>query len=150
MESEAAVADEADLAVEAFLAAVGEAEADGGEDAVAVAAQGAGEPDERAQPGAGGPGEPSIEVRGGELGVGQVVEQPELFAQQEGAVEALVDLADLVQRGELADGLVFGRFEQRPAGALDPAAMRGSGALVSVPFIAADLVDGAGAEAVDV
>ena len=36
MEAEAAVADQADLAVEAFQAAVGEAEADGGEDAVAV------------------------------------------------------------------------------------------------------------------
>ena len=40
-----------------------------------------------------------------------MVEQPEFFAQQEGAVEALVDLADLVQRGELADALVLGRFQ---------------------------------------
>src|SRR3954452_10252850 len=37
--------------VEAFQAAVGEFEADRGEDAVAVLAQGAGEPDERAEPG---------------------------------------------------------------------------------------------------
>jgi hypothetical protein len=41
--AEGAVADQADLAVEAFEAAVGEAEADGGEDAGAVRAQGAGE-----------------------------------------------------------------------------------------------------------
>ena len=50
VEAEGAVADEADAAVEAFKAAVGEAEADRGEDAVAVAADGAREPDERAQP----------------------------------------------------------------------------------------------------
>ena len=43
MEAEGAVADQADLGVEAFEAAVGEAEADGGKDAVAVLAQGAGE-----------------------------------------------------------------------------------------------------------
>ena len=49
MEAEAAVADQADLAVEALEASVCEAEADGGEDAVAVAADRAGEPDERAQ-----------------------------------------------------------------------------------------------------
>ena len=44
---------------------------------------------------------------------------------------------------ELADGLALGRLEQRPAGALDPAAGRRVGALVGVPFVAADLVDGA-------
>ena len=60
MEAEGAVADQADLAVEAFEAAIGESEADRGEDAVAVAAEGAGEPDEGAQPAAGGPGEPGI------------------------------------------------------------------------------------------
>jgi hypothetical protein len=38
----------------------------------------------------------------GEFGSG-VVEQAEFFAQQEGAVEALVGLADLVQGGEPAD-----------------------------------------------
>jgi hypothetical protein len=50
VKAEGAVADEADLAVEALEAAVGEAEADGGEDAVAVLAQGAREPDERFEP----------------------------------------------------------------------------------------------------
>jgi len=72
-----------------------------------------------------------------------VVEQAQLFAQQEGAVELAVGLLDLVERGELADPLAFGRLEQRPAGALDPAAGRGVGALVEVPFVAADLVGGA-------
>jgi hypothetical protein len=49
VEAEAAVADQADLAVEAFEAAVGEAEADGGEDPVAVRSQRARETDERLQ-----------------------------------------------------------------------------------------------------
>ena len=49
VEAEGAVADQADLAVEAFEAAVGEAEADGGEDAVAVGAERACEADERRQ-----------------------------------------------------------------------------------------------------
>ena len=71
VEAEGAVADQADLAVEAFEAAVGEAEADGGEDAVAVRAQGAREADERPQPGADGPGQPGVEVRGRERGVGR-------------------------------------------------------------------------------
>jgi hypothetical protein len=50
VEAEAAVADEADAAVEAFQAAVGEVEADGGEDAGAVTADRAGKADERLQP----------------------------------------------------------------------------------------------------
>ena len=62
---------------------------------------------------------------GASAGSGEVVEQPELFAQQERAVERAVGLLDLVERGELADRLAFGRLEQRPAGALDPAAGRG-------------------------
>ena len=48
MEAEGSVADQADLAVEAFEAPVGESEADGGEGPVTVSAQGSGEPDERA------------------------------------------------------------------------------------------------------
>src|SRR3954464_7887965 len=86
----------------------------------------------------------------GKRGVGEVVEQAELFAQQEGAVEALVDLADLVQRGELADALVLGRFEQRPAGALDPAPVRRVRSVVLVPFVAAARVGRARAEPADV
>jgi hypothetical protein len=114
------VADEADLAVEALEAAVGEAEADGGEDAVAVGAQGAGQGDERGEPGSGCPGQPGVEVRGRQRGAVEVVEQPELFAQQEGAVEALVGVLDVAEGGELSDGLALGRLEQRPAGVLDP------------------------------
>jgi len=47
VEAEAAVADEPDAAVESFEAPVGEAEADSREDARLVAADRAGEPDER-------------------------------------------------------------------------------------------------------
>ena len=50
VKAEAAVADESDAAVEAFQAAVGEAEADRGEDAGAVAAQRARGLDERGEP----------------------------------------------------------------------------------------------------
>ena len=82
--------------------------------------------------------------------VGQVVEQPELFAQQEGAIEPAVLGLDVGERGELADRLMFGSLQQRPAGVLDPAAGRGVRALVGVPFVAADLVGGAGREPDDV
>ena len=67
MEAKGAVADEPDAAVEALEAAVGQAEADGGEDAVAVRFEGAGEADEWAQARARGPREPGIEVGGREL-----------------------------------------------------------------------------------
>ena len=47
VEAEGAVREQPDLAVEAFHAAVGEAESDGGEDPVAAGAEGASELDER-------------------------------------------------------------------------------------------------------
>ena len=125
MKAEGAVADQADLGVEAFEAAVGEAEADGGEDPVAVGAQGAREADEGAQPAAGGPGQPSIEVGGRERGIGQVVEQPEFFAQQEGAVEAAVlALGAIVKScGSRPDM----RIRRRPSRGWCPGARRGPG-----------------------
>jgi hypothetical protein len=118
----AAVADQADLAVEALEAAVGEPEADRGEDPVTVRAQRAREPDEWLEARATGPCEPGVEVRRRERRVVEVVEQPELLAQQERAVERAVGLLDLLERGELADGLALGRLQKRPARALDPAA----------------------------
>jgi hypothetical protein len=105
VEAERAVADEADLAVEAFEAAVGESEADRGEDAIAVRSEGAREADERPQAGARCPGQPGVEVGGRQARVGQVVEQPQLFAQREGAVEAGVGLLDFPEGGELSDAL---------------------------------------------
>jgi hypothetical protein len=85
VEAEGAVAGESDLGVDAFEVAVGEAEANGAEYAVAVFAQGARELDEREQARAGGPGQPGVEVGRGEVGVGvgQVLEQPQLFAEWE-------------------------------------------------------------------
>jgi hypothetical protein len=112
VKAEGAMADEADLAVKAFEAAVGEAEADRGEDAVAVLAQGAREPNERLEPRARCPCEPGAEVRRRERWVGQVVEQPQLFSEQEGAVEVAVGLLDFPEGRELADGLVLGGLEQ--------------------------------------
>ncbi len=85
MEAEAAVADQADAAVEALEAAVGEPETDGGEDAGAVAADRARELDERRQPRSRRPSEPAVEVRRREPGIIELVEQPQLFLEQEGA-----------------------------------------------------------------
>ncbi len=79
MEAEAAVADQADAAVEALEAAVGEPEPDGGEDAGAVAADRARELDERDQPRPRCPCEPGVQVRGREAGIVELVEQPQLF-----------------------------------------------------------------------
>jgi hypothetical protein len=76
MKAEAAVADEADAAVESLEAAVGQAEADGGEDAGAVAADRSGELGERLEARSGCPGQPGIEVRRRERGIFKVVEQP--------------------------------------------------------------------------
>ena len=73
MEAEAAVADQSDAAVEAFRAAVGQAEADGGEDAGAVVTDRPREPDERDQPRPGCPGEPAVEVRRREAGILELV-----------------------------------------------------------------------------
>jgi hypothetical protein len=120
------------------------------QDAVAVGAQGAGERDERSESGARGPGQPGVEVRRREGRVVEVVEQSELLAQQEGAVEARVGLLDFAEGCQLAEGLAFGRLEQRPAGALDPAPRRRVGALVGVPLVAAHLLGGAAGEAADV
>jgi hypothetical protein len=62
VEAVAAVADQADAAVESFESSVVEGEPDRVEDRVAVAADGAGELDERFEPGPGGPGQPGVEV----------------------------------------------------------------------------------------
>jgi hypothetical protein len=147
---DAAVVDRADAAVEAFEAAVVEAKSDRVEDPVAVAADRARELDERLQPRSRGPGEPRGEVLRRERGVGQLVENAELFREQERAVQRLVRLLGLVQQRELSDRLLGGRLEQRPAGALDPLPRGGVGALVGVLFVAADLIDGALREPHDV
>jgi len=78
---------------------------------------------------------------GREGAIVELVEDPELFFEQERAVERLVGFLDLVEQRELLDRLFGGRFEQRPARALDPLSLGCVGALVRVSFIAADLID---------
>jgi hypothetical protein len=78
------------------------------------------EPNERDEPGAGGPCEPGVEVGGREPRVVELVEQPQLLFEQKGAVERLVGERDFAEQRELRDRLLLGCLEQRPAGALDP------------------------------
>jgi hypothetical protein len=122
VKAEAAVADQAVAAVESFQAPVGQAEGDRGEDALAVCPDRACELDERLELAAGGPGQPGVEVLGREHRVLELVDQPEFLFEQEAAVERLVGLLDLVKQRELADRLLLGALEQRPAGAFDPLA----------------------------
>ena len=70
-----------------------------------------------------------------------MVEQPELFLEQERAVEPLVGGRDLGQPRELLFALALRRLEQRPAGVLDPAAARSLALAVLVPLGAAHIVD---------
>jgi hypothetical protein len=109
VEPEAAVADEADAAVESFESAVVEAEPDRVEDPGPVAADRAGELDEWLESGPGCPAEPGVEVLGRERGVVEVVEEPELFLEQERAVERPVGLLDFAELRELIDRLLLWR-----------------------------------------
>jgi hypothetical protein len=120
------------------------------EDSGPVAADRARELDERLEPRSGCPGQPRVEVLGRELWVVEVVEQPELFLQEERAVERLVGLLDFAELRELVDRLLLRALEQRPAGPLDPLPGPGVGAVVGVSLVATDLVHGALAEAHDV
>jgi hypothetical protein len=66
-------------------------------------------------------------------------------------VEAAVAGIDLAERAELVEALSrSGAFSSAPARVLDPAAGRGVRALVRVPLVAAELVDGVGADPDDV
>jgi len=93
------------------------------------------------------PGQPGVEVRRCERGVGELVEQPEFFFHEEGAEHRVVDLSDFAEQRELRDRLLVWCLQQRPSGVLDPAALQGVRALVRVSLITADLVNGALTEA---
>ena len=80
----------------------------------------------------------------------ELVGQPELLLEQERTVEGAVGLLYFGEQLELLGFLFGGRLQQRPAGALDPSSLGCVGALVSVPLITADLVDGTLGEAHDV
>jgi signal transduction histidine kinase len=102
--------------------------------ASAVLAKGAGEPDEGCR------GEPGVEMRGRQARVVEVVEQPQLFAQEEGAVEAGVGLLDLPRGcGELSDGLAFGLLT--PAAGGGCASAHGRSILVDTAIANADSRD---------
>ena len=77
------VADQADAVVEAFEPAVAQPEADRVEDSVLVAADRSGELDERLEPGARRPRQPRVEMLRRQGGVFEVVEQPEIFLQED-------------------------------------------------------------------
>ncbi len=94
VKAEAAVGDQADAAVESLQASVDQAEGDRGEDAVTVQSDGARKLDERVELGSGCPGQPGIEMLGRRSGILELVEQPQLLLQQEGAVERAVGLLD--------------------------------------------------------
>ena len=99
-------------------------------DAGAVGADGALQSDERRQAGASRPGHEPVQTPGGLAGAQVGVEDrtqplPELV----GAPHLPAGAAD---RGELLGlgvGEVFGAFEQRPAGVLEPAGVGGAGAV---------------------
>jgi hypothetical protein len=96
VEAVAAVVDQSDAGVECFEAAVGEAEHDCVEHALAVFAQGAGQALEGRELGLLGRGEPGVEERGRVAGR-DLVDGAQLFFEQVGLVEALVFV---LQEGE--------------------------------------------------
>jgi hypothetical protein len=77
--SVAAVVDQSDLAVEPFELGVGEPEFDGGEDVVAVGADGLGDGDNGGDAAAAGTGEPGVEVGVGTAPGGEPVEVAEFL-----------------------------------------------------------------------
>ena len=116
-----------------------------------MAADGAGELDERLEPGSRRPGQPGVEVRGRERRVVEVVEQPELLLEQERAVERLVGLLDLARACASWSIVCFaGALSSDQRVPLIHLPVGGVGALVGVPLVAADLVDRALREAHDV
>src|ERR1700742_2636520 len=82
-----ATLDEADAGVDAFGQGVGQVEVDGVQDAVAVAAQPAGEGDERVDSAAFGSVDPAAQVVI-DLGGGQPVKLAEIFFELPGPVQA--------------------------------------------------------------
>jgi hypothetical protein len=73
-----------------------------------VLADRAGGLDERVESRSAGPGEPGVEVRWCERRIVELVEDAELFLEQERAVERLVGLLDFGEQGELFDRLLLG------------------------------------------
>ena len=56
------------------------------------------------------PAQAVVEVRGRWARVVELLEEPELFAQQEGAVQPRVGLLDVAEFDDVGQGLALGRF----------------------------------------
>ena len=82
-------------------------------------------------------------MRRGKRGVIELVEQPEFLFEQERAEHRLVRLGDFAEQRELTNRLLVGALQQRPARVLDPLAGLRARTVVSVPLVAAYLIDGA-------
>ena len=85
----AASLDHSDFAVDAFESAVGESEFDRRDDAVEVAADGAGEIDEGGDAAAGGGGEPAAQLGPGVLGFDAAVEHARLGREDHRAAQGV-------------------------------------------------------------
>ena len=151
MEAEGPIDDHSQLVVEALDDTVGEPGFDVGENIVLVLSNGLGGRDERFEPGARGPGEPSIQFPLGVVEGGLFEDGGEGLLEQVGAVEGGVVLLD---RGELIPLLgaeVPGVLEQGVPGLLDRGGFFGSVKLFEVvDLISADLIDSIGSESEDV
>lgn len=148
VKSEGASCEETDSGISTLDSAVGQAQADGCEDPVAVFADGASQLDEGRQARALRPGAPAVE-QSDDLVLGEVAGEDgaEGFFAFVGAPDRTAAAPD---RGE-AVGLfvrqVLGVFQQRPAGAFEAVGEVRLGAVAQlVPVGAADRVEGLGAE----
>src|SRR6266540_1315568 len=115
-----AAGDEPHLVVERLDSGVVDPQPDGGEDALAVGTDGAGEGDERRQAAAAGLGAPAVQQLGG-LAWGAVAGEnlAQRLLEPVGAPGRPAVAAQLAQRGGLGVGQALGALEQYPAGALE-------------------------------
>ena len=152
MEGVGASGDQPDLVVERFSSSVGDAQASGGEDAVAVAADRLGQADERWHAAAAGLGaetpEQLIDIIGGETGR---EDRAQRFLELIGAGNLATGGLQRSQRRDLSVREVLRSFERRPAGVLE--ALGGvsiADQAQLVPVLAAHLVQRVAAELGDV
>ena len=147
VKAERAPLEDVDLGVDALEATVGDGEADGGEDAVAVVAQRLGEPREGTELGATGPREPPLEVRRGAAGRA-AIERTQLLLEEVRAVHAAVELLNLDKTTEVLQVGILGRAQEGPARVLQHRRRRES--LECPGLVAPDLMHGLVGELDDV
>jgi len=114
-----AAGDEPHLVVERLDSGVVDPQPDGGEDTVAVGADGAGQGDERLQPAAAGPGAPAVEQLGGLAG-GEVAgeDRPQALLEPVGAPCRPTLAAQRAQGGGLLASQALGALGAAPSGRL--------------------------------